>query len=141
MKTKHFFFWLAIVAICVTLFSTCKKDKEDYRDKWVGEWDFVVEKFWWVGGEETENDTLYYSGKISLGDNDNDLYVEYIDNDTLNLIVNEDGELSVYDENYHYHAEGQFERKNKVHFKFHGGGLGGGSTYTVDGIKKEGGKK
>ena len=39
MNKKHFFFWLTVAAACVTLFSTCKKDKEDYRDKWVGTYD------------------------------------------------------------------------------------------------------
>jgi len=40
---KYFFFWFAIVAICVTLFSACKKEPVDYRDKWIGSYSFQIE--------------------------------------------------------------------------------------------------
>ena len=67
MNKKHFFFWLAVVAACVTLFSTCKKDKEDYRDKWVGTYDFIMIDYYKTQTpiETTiEIDTIYFIGTI-----------------------------------------------------------------------------
>jgi hypothetical protein len=63
MKAKHFFCYLAVVAV---LFTACKKDK-DYRDKWVGNWDFTTidyHKDGVVGPFIEETDTTYFIGTI-----------------------------------------------------------------------------
>ena len=64
MKAKHFFCYLAVIAV---LFTACKKDK-DYRDKWVGDWDFTTIDYHKYGIVHDpfieETDTTYFIGTI-----------------------------------------------------------------------------
>jgi len=70
MNKKYFFFWFAIVAICATLFSACKKEPVDYRDKWVGEWEFTTYDYREHGTIAEpfiiERDTIHYVGRIEI---------------------------------------------------------------------------
>jgi len=73
MKTQHFFYRLAILMMGVILFSACRKPEEkDYRDKWVGNWDFTTIEYerWWTGHDDNgeiftiTEDTIHYIGTI-----------------------------------------------------------------------------
>ena len=144
MKPQHFFRYLAIVAV---LFTACEKDKEnklddkDYRSQWVGEWDFVVEKYWYIYDESSGCDTLYYLGQIRFGDAANKVSIKYLETAPILWQVDEFGKLYRYCEDPHEYAEGQFEGNNQVHFERGYGAMGGGGGVIVDGIKKEGDKK
>ncbi|MCL2722754.1 MAG: hypothetical protein FWD47_15600 [Treponema sp.] len=137
MKTKHFFYGLIVLAVLLT---TCKKET-DYRDKWVGDWDFVVEREWWIMYTDEGKDTTYYSGKISYGNSSGDLYIKHSETDTLLIDVDESGKLYFSDGGGHDYADGQFEGNNKMILFYHDGGLGGWMAFNISGIKKEGDKK
>jgi hypothetical protein len=144
MKPRHFFYGLVVLAIC---FSACKKDKEDFRDQWVGDWDFVIEKCTFNEKHEiVKRDMVYYSGKISYGEagaGDNkyrSLYIQYIENyDALLYVGYSNGVYEIYE----YCGlgslcpRGQFEGDDKVKFY--------DNNYTefrnIEGIKKKGDKK
>jgi len=138
MKPQHFFYCLAIITI---IFTACKKDK-DYSNKWTGEWDFVVidgyHHFNPDGPPSSGEDTVYYLGKISLGNADKELNIKYTGTSSIILNVNEYGELSGFPTPY---CHGKFEGVDKIHLYLRWGGLGGWSYHAVDGTKKERRKK
>jgi len=139
MKKINIIFWFSIIIICVTLFSACKKDNKDFRAQWSGDWDFVVEHYYRVGGSSTL-DTSYYLGKISLGNNDDELNVEYRESTLLTLNVDKSGNIFKYFQDPHYYAKGKFEEKVKVHIECGYEGLGSTSRCAINGIRKKGGK-
>ena len=79
MKKKHFFFWATIVTICITLFSTCKKDKKDYRSQWIGSYD--CEEI--VGREVWLPDTIYY--------------IEYVFSTTVMVTIKEESSFKFWE--------------------------------------------
>jgi len=106
----------------------------DFRSQWVGDWDFVVKRRWWMDDEGGGQDTTYYSGKITFGNTGNKLNINYWGNVTVE--VDESGKiLKVYESDLHSFS-GRFEGNNKIDLYLRTGGLGGGSEYTIDGIKK-----
>jgi len=138
MKTKHFFFWLAVAAICVVLFSTCKKDKEDYRDKWVGNWDLHIHSESWILGTGVLSDTTYdYLGKITFGNAPDQLNIKYGENCSIDFSVDEDGEfLEFFSDSDLHGCNGKFEEDGKLYIDLWWGGMGGGLRETINGIKK-----
>ena len=114
----------------------------DYRAQWTGDWDFEVERNWWnyltgVSG----HDTIYYLGKISLGDAANELYIKYYNggDGTMLLQVDKAGELSGF-QTGSGGSSGSFEGDNNVYIYLRWGGQGGGAIYKIKGIKRGGGK-
>jgi len=108
----------------------------DYRYKWVGDWEFVTD---WEERFERKysHDTIYYSGKISLGNTDNTLI---INKDTMT--VDEFGKVTKPD-NHLSRYNGQFEGEDKVHIKYYytNGAHSVMVKMITDGTKKKGGKK
>ena len=141
MKSKNVIL-LFLAGLCLTAGSCCKnndcnEEPKDYRDKWVGDWDFISIETWRVG-MNSGCDTFYHSGKISLVSSDS-LNIEYIENLKITMHVDESGKLFKY---YpaNESADGQFEGNDKIHLITRYWGLPGGSNTKTDGQKK-GGKK
>jgi hypothetical protein len=101
----------------------------DYREKWVGDWDFVQINFLLDFGSASW-DTAYYSGKISIVDDHPSMLK--INNTTTTVWT--DG-VFFYGERYY----GIFQGSNKVHIHSEGGSMNGSLRWTtdIDGIKKE----
>ena len=137
MKTQHFFYGLAILAFLST---GCKKDN-DYRDKWVGDWDFEVIRHWFLMGENgySETDTIFYLGRISLI-NTAKLNINYTEDSSIDLEVDETGILSGFQTGNGY-SGGAFKGNDTLHLYLRWGGLGGGMVHNIDGIKRKGGHK
>ena len=138
MKKICFF----LLVICLTTMA-CKKD---YRDKWVGNWDFVVEtsrSIWSIDHWDSKRDTIYHSGEINLISSDS-LIIEYMKDVTITMHVDEIGNLSKYscpEGCYsYYYARGQFEKNDKIYLE-----TGYNRTYPwdhiINGIKKKGSRK
>ena len=114
----------------------------DYRNQWVGDWDFEVIIHSWMAGENgySKYDTIYYLGKISLIDIFNKINIAYMKNSSFNVKVNENGELYDFPTDLHY-KYGKFEGNSKIHSFIEWGGLGGGTRHTIEGVKMERRKK
>ena len=113
----------------------------DYRNKWIGDWDFMVFKRKVNVDSIPQNvycDTVYYSGKITLSDNPNpmhSIYLQYLVNESLYLRVSEDGEFFG---GHPYLYGGGFEGNNKLFLSYKAsGGLGGWIDRYIRGTKKE----
>jgi len=122
----------------------------DYRDQWVGEWDFVTKHiiYWYLGGGKWDylSDTIYYTGKVSHNSFIIPEYgIGYIDikysaNNSISMVVDKSGKLYYYT-SPPYYGEGQFEDCDKVIFESGWRANGGGNIYVIDGVKKERGRK
>jgi len=102
--------------------ATCSVTVTDYREKWVGDWDFVQMNFDFDFGSASW-DTTYYSGKISLVD-DNPSMLK-INNGTVT--VSPDGVFL-----YGVRGHGRFEGSNKIHMHSEGGAMNGSTKWTKD---------
>jgi hypothetical protein len=106
----------------------------DYRTKWVGDWDFVNKTYEFDFGYESW-DTIYYSGKISLGNTPYELNIN-----SIMVHVSEDGHLFGF---IGFDGPcGQFEGNDKVGLYFNGGSMNGSYkwSHTINGVKKKAGK-
>jgi len=134
---------VATIAI-LFFFTGCDRTSKDFRNQWIGDWDFVVEKFWFEG-KESGLDTIYYLGKISYGKKADELKVKYIEleRDIVILKVKENGTIidisSIYGNGI---WNGYFDGEDTLHLYIRSttDGQGGGGSHTIDGIKKKGGK-
>jgi hypothetical protein len=138
MKPQCFLYYLAAIAV---LFMACEpKPEPDYRDKWVGDWDFeTISTSWQMDWPQSIVDTLYFTGKIFIGDEDNQLSINYLKDHCYVIKVNEEGGFSEGGTEYVF---GQFEGEDKVLIETRHGGHGGNVQETIGGTKiKKGGKK
>jgi len=84
MKIKTLFLLVVIITICITPFS-CKKEvhiTEDFRLKYIGDWDFVVKTIEKKFGDYHET-IDYYSGTITLGNKSGNIIIEYLENTSI----------------------------------------------------------
>lgn len=112
----------------------CEKKPFDHRNKYIGKWDFdvVIDEFNMSSGT-TFHDEVSYSGRIKYGDADDEIIIQYTENHSVILKVNEDEELTGFPTQY---CSGEMSGKKDIHIYLRYGGLGGGSSYDIDGRKK-----
>ncbi len=115
-------------------FNSCHRETADYRSKYTGNWNFIVE----ISEVNTDSigyfafDTICFEGVIGLGDDPDGIFIQYTEDNTVVLTVNEDGKLSGFSSHY---STGEFISNNKVHLYLRKGGLGGGIIHVVNGDK------
>jgi len=114
----------------------------DYRSQWVGDWEFTTGYVYWEHDLGVIVDVVFYHlGKISLGNASNELNIEYMENRLFSLNVDKNGKIFGVSFPDLRNYDGKFDGDDKFYLYLNGGGLGGGSTHTINGIKKEGDKK
>jgi hypothetical protein len=136
MKNKGIIFlFLSLIIIS----SGCKKKLFDYRNKYTGDYNFVYSySSWTLSLGVYESDTIYYSGKVYYDKKSKGIIkINYTSNATLELQINKNGDLSLQCGT----TIGKFENKNKLTLNYStnscpGGGLGGGSNFSITGIKQ-----
>lgn len=82
-----------ILSLCIG----CK----DIGDKYIGNWDFVIDRSVYQGFAyekvEVERDTLHYSGKITSGNYENQVIIQYTENDAISAMIwKEEGDFIIY---------------------------------------------
>lgn len=132
MKRHKQMYWLLLGLL---IFISCKKKPFNYRNKFLGDWEFKVERSEFntdsIGYHY--NDTLIYTGKIKYGSNDDELLIEYSNENSITIKIDKEDNLSGLPNAY---CNGEFIGKDKIHLFLRWGGLGGGITHIVDGEKK-----
>ncbi len=134
LRIKSCFFSLFAALILIT---SCKKD--DYREKYTGNWIFVVQvtKLNVDSIPQFVRDTINYTGLISKGNNKDEINIHYLENTSIILKLSEAGELRGFPTGSSGGSgSGDFEGFNKVYLNFKWGGQGGFLEHNVDGIKK-----
>lgn len=127
---------MLLISIFFTV-SSCKEEEKDYRDGWIGDWDFIIETRIYIPKPDTlvhpEYDTVFYSGKIGLAGIDSMINIKYLSNDSIFLKIDENGTLSKFPNGY---CRGRFEGYNKIYLYLRWGGVVGGISHTINGIKR-----
>ncbi len=144
---------IVIFFILMLSLVSCKKDEQDYRAKYTGNFNFTVVEEFWMLGQPTQIDTSIFQGSIrifQMGDENNDLDHVY---DSLknignrititfgnNLIITPqitgNGKF-IEKGGYHYYHTGEFTNNRELQFVVGGlGGLGAGTNYSITGNKK-----
>jgi len=130
MKNK-----LLILFFCILIFG-CKKNPFDYRNKFIGDYNYTVHA-------NLSNcpvighflDTTYsYNGKVLLGTQDNTIIIYLSENCSIEPTIYEDGSLEHLSLDYDIH--GEFESKTSLKFHYGVGGLGGHAYYDYSGTKQ-----
>ncbi len=127
-KTKLFGLILSVI---IVLIGACKKQPGDYRNPYLGNYDFTVQySSFNMADSSYSTGTLYYYGEVKYGSTDNEISIHYLENSYINPVLNNDGTFS---QNAYYPINGAFESTNKFTFGFYSGGHGGGTSYNVVG--------
>ena len=153
MKSTSRYTFLLVIGLITLWGMGCKKDN-DFRLQFTGDFNFRVITEFWEMGQPLKYDTSFYNGvirKYELVDSESDLYpendseeknpnekitIEFAPNAKITSLISEDGTLTPK-HGYHYFHSGGFENIDTIVFHIGGlGGLGGGWSYDVEGIRK-----
>ncbi len=127
------------VVLFLLLAGACKKTALDYRNKYVGDFNFIYSYSTWdINQGVYASDTIYYSGEI-LYDKKTDDLIKFncAGNLTVELQINKDGQLFLGCGT----NVGRFDNSDNVSIGFSsnscpGGGLGGGTNTKILGTRK-----
>ena len=131
MKLKQFyiiFFFLGIFSVI-----SCNKKPFDYRNKYIGEWNFSIEySSFNMGNSPSIYDLVEYLGEITYGEEDNNVIIKYSKNNSVTLTIDKNGIF--YDLPTRY-CNGTIVSDN-IDLYLRWGGLGGGTSHKITGYKK-----
>jgi hypothetical protein len=133
-KMKKYVNLLWVLLLMIVLIG-CKKEPFNYRNKFLGDWKFNVERF----ELNTDSigyyyhDSLTYFGQIKYGNSKDQIHIEYSNDNSVNLTIDKENILSNFPSQY---CSGAFEGHEKLHLYLKWGGLGGGINHIVDGEKQ-----
>jgi len=116
--------------------ATCSVTVADYRERWVGDWDFVVREDELVLDGVMKKDTSYYLGKITLGNASNDLNIQYTEYKSMTVTVLKGGLIF---NSTHESPSGKFDGSNGMHLNVVSKTMSGSRYWSLDieGVKKE----
>lgn len=125
----------------------------NYRNKYIGKYTFKIIDEQWRLGQATTSTTFYYEGEIRKfipKDSDHDLYngnsenenplekitIEFNNDTNITSLIDVNGRLTEKHQ-IHYCHSGGFQTNDTINFTVGClGGLGGGNTYIVQGVRR-----
>lgn len=134
---KNILKFMSFLFIAFVFFMGCNKeneDKQDYRTKYSGSYDFItVKKIFNMLDSSYVSDTVSYFGQIYYSDTleSNKMVIHYLTDKSVIVIVDEQGIISSDGNN----LNGEFKSENEVYFYYSWGGHGGGGSHEVNGFK------
>jgi len=133
--TRESLIFLFLLNSMLIFFSCGDKEPIDYRDKFLGQWDFEVEIYSFTAGNppETTSDTRHHTGLISYGTTDNEILIQYLPNSNVTLVVTDTGQLENFPT---FYCHGSFEGTEILHMYLRWGGLNTYFSHTIEGRKK-----
>ena|SRR3990172_13368808 len=123
-----------VIIFCGLLIYGCKKNS-DYRNKFVGDYNFVIHNSWYYGWPPnvTSGDTTYsYDGKIEISSDKNSVLISS-SSFSMQATIYEDGTLEGYLNN---NGRGEFSSTKEMKYSWGNYSPGGSSTYNITGEKE-----
>jgi|GEM_PF-1240754 len=135
---------IRIIATTLTVllfFTGCDKY---HRNKYTGDWDFVTEIVqcqYLDGWKEIERETVYYAGKISSGTYENELIIQYTENDIERVSIPDTKSTGIYSKNGLGNSKGatsgSFEGENRMYLHLcWNDNFPNGKIHYISGFKK-----
>ena len=137
---KKYIYPFLLISFALVLFSSCKKEPVDYREKYCGEWNFVTEYYYSniiPNDDENTIDSIFnYQGSVwydSLGK----INIEYRENYIITVKVSLSGEITdniIYDNET---AKGEFINQDSLFLDLRSNGHNYAITQFIYGKKIE----
>jgi hypothetical protein len=133
-------FKLILLIILSINLTCCEKNPVDFRDSYIGDWQFnVIRTRWNMSWEYTYGytsitDTIIYNGSIDYGGVDTILRVNYLPESIIGISVNKEGERYYFDTPI-FHGSSMFYGKDSVFIWMSIKALGEGVEYNMSGKK------
>jgi hypothetical protein len=128
---------LGLTTICagLVLFSSCRIETIDYRDKYCGSWSNTVEveKHNYDSIGQDESDTISFIGSVSRASADSEINIQYLPGSSITLTIDDSGKLTGFP---NAHGNGEFDGESVLHLGLGWGGLGGGMYLDLNGAKE-----
>ncbi len=125
---------LTVIAFAFLYSTACKKTPHESRNVYFGNWSFNLHYHSFTMNDGVLFDYLEtYDGKIEYGKDMASLIIKYAHDKQTDLVVDEDGQLSGFSSHY---SSGSFTDPYTLDLFLRWGGLGGGTSHTIKGIKK-----
>lgn len=129
-----------VLIFCILTLNGCKKER-DYRDKFLGNYNFTIHRADWKLTSPTTDTTIYttytYRGKVELGSKENTVLITFSE-DTVMPFYSYDP--TVYEEGSFqssYWDHGEFKSTTEVEFSLENpGGKGYSNHFDVTGEKE-----
>jgi hypothetical protein len=114
--------------------TSCEKKLFNYRNKYLGDWEFKVNVYEHnidsLGSQF--NDSFIYQGQIKYGVNDDELLIEYSNDDVITLKINTEGEVTT---NLGF-GTCTFDNNEDVEIHLKWGGMGAFIIHDINGVKQ-----
>lgn len=122
-----------LTLIVLVAMTACKKDPFDYRTKYVGDYNFVVERQTIASPDGNVSDTTYtLEGTIDYGSDDNAISILFSGNNTPETFtLYEDGTIRMGTA-----CSGEFESTNRIKYSCYWASPGAHTDQNVSGVKK-----
>jgi|GEM_PF-722982 len=129
------FLILPFLLFSMLLKSCGEKEPADYRDKFLGQWDFEVAIYSFTAGDppETNSETREYAGSISYGEALDEIIIQYLPNSSVTLVVTKDGQLDNFPT---FYCHGGFSGTDSLQLYLRWGGLNTWFSHAIEGLKK-----
>jgi hypothetical protein len=153
---------ISVFLLTVFLFASCEKSPNPSDtiidppvidlNGYCGDFSFTTIYYFWMMNQPSKTDTIYRNGTVRIYAEGDDAY-DYAEqgftaDNTMRLTIDfgqsryfcpevDDSSKFVHAYGYHYSHNGQFTGYDTLSFYIGGlGGLGGGTSYTVSGVRK-----
>jgi hypothetical protein len=142
---------LAILLLITCSFFSCGKDEIDYREKYVGNYNYSIYQSSYSVGRYPDPlwqyDTFAFSGSIAIVESSANRLLVHWGKDTIitydpgftrrdEMIVDKNGEITYTRPSYSRHFFGPASINNDtIHFRFEAMGAGSGVIWSITGVK------
>jgi len=85
--------------LIITILSSCQKIPFDYRNQFIGDWEFMItmHSIQYHGDSATDHyDTSYYADYIDYGKNQDEVIIKYYPENELNIGIEDDDDFTGY---------------------------------------------
>jgi hypothetical protein len=128
--------WIFLSVLVLTLNCLGCSSKKDYREKYIGNWEFTVNtnKHFAPGMGSDTSYSRVYQGFIKYGNSDRELLIKYSGSESAVVEVKSDGELiNNCLSSFGYSCSGEFDGENKFYYQWTSSNINWSVTLEING--------
>jgi hypothetical protein len=133
MKRFSLFLTLLLTGTILFLVSDC--EKEDFRDKYIGDWTFIIYRSATDSKGVTTSDTIYCDGNVRYDLGYNELRITYCAGTFYIVSVEADGKILNRCTGYPHYCGGEFYSTESLYYYHLSGSVSSKSSVTLRGSR------